>query len=139
MTSAEPIVRVIAAVIRNGSQYLICQRPRHKRHGGLWEFPGGKVEPGETLLDAAQRELFEELGVDVRAVADPVFSIADPGSPFLIEFTPAEIEGMPRCLEHEEIRWSSAHDMLDLLLAPSDRQFAEFLVSKSRPPAARND
>ena len=56
-------VRVIAAVIQRGDQRLICQRPPHKRHGGLWEFPGGKVEPNESDESAARRELAEELGV----------------------------------------------------------------------------
>jgi 8-oxo-dGTP diphosphatase len=48
--SAEgPVVRVLAAVIERDGKYLICRRPQHKRHGGLWEFPGGKFEAGETL------------------------------------------------------------------------------------------
>jgi 8-oxo-dGTP pyrophosphatase MutT (NUDIX family) len=75
-------VRVLAAVIRDADRYLVCLRPAHKRHGGLWEFPGGKLEPGETLFDAARRELKEELGVQVVAVEDLVFSTQDPGSPF---------------------------------------------------------
>jgi 8-oxo-dGTP pyrophosphatase MutT (NUDIX family) len=56
---------VLAAVIRRQDRYLVCRRPAHKRHGGLWEFPGGKLEPGETLLEAARRELREELGAEV--------------------------------------------------------------------------
>src|SRR5450432_2765139 len=72
--------RVVAAVIQRGDEYLICQRPAHKRHGGLWEFPGGKLEPGETTFDAATRELREELDVHVVAVGDLMLSIDDPGS-----------------------------------------------------------
>ena len=52
---------VVAAVVRRGNKMLVCQRPLHKHHGGLWEFPGGKVEHQETLNAAAQRELAEEL------------------------------------------------------------------------------
>ena len=58
-------IRVIAAVIARGDRLLVCQRPPHKRHGGLWEFPGGKCEPGESDLEAARRELHEELGVEL--------------------------------------------------------------------------
>ncbi len=54
-----PPIRVIAAVIRRGPELLVCRRPAHKRHGGLWEFPGGKCEPGESDADTARRELLE--------------------------------------------------------------------------------
>jgi len=71
---------VLAAVVQREDRFLICQRPAHKRHGGLWEFPGGKLEPGETHEHAARRELAEELDVAVRTVGRMLFSIADPGS-----------------------------------------------------------
>ena len=66
--SGNGLVRVIAAVVWRGDRLLVCQRPAHKRHGGLWEFPGGKVEAGESDAAAARRELREELGVEVTAV-----------------------------------------------------------------------
>jgi mutator protein MutT len=64
------IQRVVAAVIQRNDQYLLCQRPAHKRHGGLWEFPGGKVHDGETDFDAISRELTEELEVGVVRVGN---------------------------------------------------------------------
>src|SRR3954467_5139991 len=94
------LTSVLAAVIERDGKYLVCQRPPHKRHGSLWEFPGGKVEAGETHFEAARRELAEELDVDVLTVSSVIFSIADPGSDFLIEFAPTTIHGSPRCLEH---------------------------------------
>jgi mutator protein MutT len=123
------LISVLAAVIRRNDKYLICQRPLHKRHGGLWEFPGGKLEPGETYLDAAKRELAEELGVKALAVGSPLFSIADPGSDFLIEFVPSEIVGEPQCLEHIDLKWLPVEQLSSLQLAPSDERFVEFLRS----------
>lgn len=116
-------VRVLAAVIRRGERYLVCRRPAHRRHGGLWEFPGGKLEPGETSFDAARRELREELGIQVLAAGDTLFVIRDPGSPFVIEFVPVMIAGDPCALEHDEIRWAAAEELGSLPLAPSDRAF----------------
>lgn len=120
-------VRVIAAVIQNDHRYLVCQRPAEKRHGRLWEFPGGKVEPGETDLEAARRELAEELGVAVSEVGRTLFSIADEGSHFHIEFTPTRIQGEPQALEHTEIRWLRLTELSSVPLAPSDARFVEFL------------
>ena len=59
-------VEVVAALIWRGDRFLACQRPAHKARGLLWEFVGGKVEPGETKEEALVRECREELGVTVR-------------------------------------------------------------------------
>jgi len=114
-------------VIRREGRLLLGRRPLHKRHGGLWEFPGGKVEPGESDLEAAGRELREELAVDVTEVGPVVFSIPDPASGVVVEFLPVEIRGEPRCLEHLALAWVEENDLLELALAPSDRAFAGFL------------
>ena len=82
MTDPTPVVRVVAAVVARGDRALLCRRPAHKRHGGLWEFPGGKREAGESDADAVRRELREELGVTVQAVGREELVVADPGSPF---------------------------------------------------------
>jgi mutator protein MutT len=120
-------IRVVAAVIRRQGAFLLCQRPFHKRHGGLWEFPGGKLEPGETAEAAAHRELAEELGVSVRAFGPRLFAIGEDASDFYIEFHPVRIEGEPRCLEHAEIRWVAFSEIASLALAPSDKQFIQSL------------
>jgi mutator protein MutT len=121
--------RVIAAVIRRGPQLLVCQRPAHKRHGGLWEFPGGKCEPGESDTDTARRELLEELGVHVPSTGRELFAIMDPGSPFLIVFLEVEIEGEPQCLEHAALTWGTPAELTAIHLAPSDRRFVEQLLA----------
>ena len=131
MTDAPSVpgrTRVVAAVVERDGRLLVCQRPSHKRHGGLWEFPGGKLEPGESILDAARRELAEELGVHAVSVGALAFAVADPGSPFVIEFHPVQIGGEPTCLEHDALAWVAPEELLALPLAPSDRAFAEQLV-----------
>lgn len=127
----EPIIRVLAAVIQRDARYLVCRRPSHKRHGGLWEFPGGKLEPGETIEDAAHRELHEELGVSASRVSDPVYAVRDPGSQFLIEFAPVIISGRPRAHEHEALQWATVPELRKLKLAPSDARFVrDWLLSQ---------
>src|SRR5688500_17913595 len=93
-------VRVVAAVIRRGDRLLLCQRPLYKRHGGLWEFPGGKCELGETELEALRRELKEELAIDVISAGSPIFEHLEEGSCFRIMFIPTEGSGEPTALEH---------------------------------------
>jgi len=121
-------VRVLAAVIWRDGRYLVCQRPAHKRHGGMWEFPGGKLEPGETDADAAHRELQEELGVTVCTVGAEVLAIHDEGSPYLIAFVPVEIAGEPSCLEHADLAWATLQELPGYALAPSDRRFVEWAM-----------
>ena len=128
-------IRVFAAVVCEDDRYLVCQRPLAKRHGGLWEFPGGKLEPGETMFDAARREMMEELGVTATAIGETLLSIADPGSPFVIEFVPTKIDGTPVCLEHMALNWHPMSDLLTLALAPSDRRFVEHLLARDGRPS----
>lgn len=131
-------IRVVAAVVSRGetdAEYLICQRPPHKQHGGLWEFPGGKCEPDESDLAATRRELHEELGVTVTGVGAPLMTAREPGSSYEIVFIPATIEGEPVCHEHDALQWCTAHALLALPLAPSDRACAEWLIAQ--PSRAR--
>jgi len=121
------LTHVLAAVVQKENRYLVCRRPAHKRHGGLWEFPGGKLEPGETHLAAARRELAEELGVKVDSIGDVAFSVSDPGSNFVIDFVPTVIVGDPSCIEHSALQWATSEELQALDLAPADRSFATFL------------
>ncbi len=134
LTSGEDTVnvpiRVIAAVISRADELLVCQRPAHKRHGGLWEFPGGKVEPDETDEDSARRELAEELGVRVVSADAPELETRDPGSEFLIAFVPVRIEGEPKCREHSAMTWGAPETLRTLPLAPSDRRYVDALIAR---------
>jgi mutator protein MutT len=122
---------VVAAVIESNGRYLVCQRPTHKRHGGLFEFPGGKVNQDETVQEAVVREMREELDVEVTEVGDILFSVADPGSQFVIEFLQAEIRGTPRAVEHECVLWCTPPELLRLRLAPSDLAFVRRVLASS--------
>ncbi len=125
---SESTIAVVAAVVTRDARYLVCQRAEGDRHGGLWEFPGGKLEPGESWLEAARRELREELAVEVVAGARaPRFIARDPGSPYEIAFLDVRIEGEPSCHEHQRLAWRSCAELAHLPLAPSDRHFAEHL------------
>ncbi len=119
---------VIAAVIRKDDCYLVCQRPIHKNHGGLWEFPGGKVEQGETFEEAAEREIKEELNLQVVGTGKLLFSVIDSLSGFTINFVEVHVSGELALSEHIAYRWVSISDLQSLQLAPSDRQFAQSLL-----------
>jgi mutator protein MutT len=121
---------VAAAVIRNKGRYLLCQRPSHKRHGGLWEFPGGKLHDGESVTDAIRRELREELHVEPVRVGPVRATIPDHGSAFVISFVDVEIRGEPRSTEHDAVEWVATPDLLRYPLAPSDQAFARTLTGK---------
>jgi len=114
-------------MIWRDGRYLVCRRPTHKRHGGLWEFPGGKYEPGESHLDAARRELAEELALVADAVGEVLFTRHDPGSPFVIQFIEVTASGEPVALEHSELRWATLAELRELELAPSDAEFVRWL------------
>jgi 8-oxo-dGTP pyrophosphatase MutT (NUDIX family) len=102
----------------------VAKRPLHKRHGGLWEFPGGKVEPTELDEAALARELLEELGVTLGVLGRVLFERQDEGSQFLIVFREVSIVGQPRALEHTELRWVDRAELPAMPLAPSDHAFA---------------
>ena len=131
--SSAPI-RVIAAVIERGGKLLVCQRPLHKRHGGLWEFPGGKLEPEEDDAASARRELREELGLELEAIGAVELEVADPDSHFLIVFLPARASGEPARHEHIALRWADVSELQSLPMAPADRRYVEHRLAQSTTP-----
>ena len=127
MSAPKDRIRVVAAVIQRDGHFLVCQRSHLKRHGGLWEFPGGKIELSETIKAAAERELKEELALEVTGIGRTLLIQMDPGSPFQIEFVEVFAEGDPRALEHEEVRWVLPSELELIPLAPTNEVFAASL------------
>ena len=122
MTDIE-IVNVVAAVITSDDKYYVCQRPNHKRHGGLWEFPGGKVNADENYFDAMARELREELALTLVDSAETLFSAQENDSVFCIHFIEAQVTGKPVLNEHQNVKWATLDELLRMKLAPVDSQF----------------
>ena len=118
-----PLITVAAAVIERKGRALLGRRPLDKRHGGLWEFPGGKLAARETLGEALGRELREELGLELERVGAVLFHSRDPDSPFDIYFVKVSARGVPRALEHIELEWCDRSRIMELDLAPADRRF----------------
>ena len=130
MGTEQTIVQVASAVISRGETLLVCRRPVEKRHGGMWEFPGGKCELGESLADTLRRELLEELDLEVVETGETEFAMRDPGSPFFISFVPVRVKGEPKCYEHIGLRWESVSRLSQLQLAPCDRQYVEIRLKR---------
>lgn len=127
-----PAVHVVAAVVvDHEGRYLLGRRPAQKRHGGLWEFPGGKMLEGESYLEAARRELDEELALTATGGGVELFSASDPGSPFVIHFVEIQVEGAAVPSEHPQIGWFEADRLREMALAPSDADFVDWLAERT--------
>ena len=84
-----------------------------------------ELQPGETLADAARRELLEELSLRVREVGAPLFECADPGSCFNLIFVRVSVDGEPVPNEHSALAWVRPSELENFSLAPSDNTFAQ--------------
>lgn len=126
--ASDPIP-VVAAVVTREGRFLVGRRPDHKRHGGLWEFPGGKLDAGETWEQAAARELDEELGLRLTRLGRALFEVRDPGSAYLIRFVEVEVAGQVEAREHSAVGWFTPGELAAMPLAPSDAAFVAGLGS----------
>ncbi len=117
------MTEVVAALIWDCGKFLICQRPAHKMRGLLWEFVGGKVEPGESVQDALARECNEELSVTVD-VGDKFMDVVHTYPDLTVHLTlfHATISrGIPLLLEHNDIRWITPAQIDDYEFCPADK------------------
>lgn len=117
-------IEVVAALIWDGDRFMACQRPPHKARGLLWEFVGGKVEPGETKEVALIRECREEL--DVTLKVGTVFMEVLHEYPDIIVnltlFNASIAEGTPKKLEHNDIKWITAEEIPNYDFCPADEE-----------------
>lgn len=116
------MTEVVAALIWDGSRFLACQRPAHKARGLLWEFAGGKVEPGETKQQALIRECREELDITV-AVGDVFMEVTHEYPDLTVNLTVFNARitaGTPRLLEHNDLRWILPSQIPELAFCPAD-------------------
>lgn len=118
------MTEVVAALIWHGDRFLICQRPAHKQRGLLWEFVGGKVEPGETRQEALIRECQEELDItlDVGNVFYEVDHVYPDITIHLTLFYATIAQGTPKLLEHNDLRWITVGEMGDYAFCPADTE-----------------
>ena len=121
------MVEVVAGLVWRGDKFMICQRPKHKARGLLWEFVGGKVEKGESREDALVRECKEELDVTVKPL--DVFCTVDHVYPDitirLILFNAEIVSGTPKLLEHADLKWITAGDIDNYQFCPADKEILE--------------
>ena len=125
------ITEVVAALIWDGDKFMICQRPAHKARGLLWEFVGGKLEPGESLEAALVRECREELGVTVRP-GEVYMQVLHQYPDLLVRLTVlnATIEsGEVQRLEHNDIRWITPQEIPQYPFCPADEDILAKLQS----------
>lgn len=121
------MTEVAAALILKENRFMICQRPAHKSCGLLWEFVGGKAEPGETLPETLIRECREELGVTVQ-VGEPFMEVTHQYPDITVHLTlfhASIAQGEPQKLEHNDIRWITPAEIPAYSFCPADKVILE--------------
>jgi 8-oxo-dGTP diphosphatase len=134
---SEHRIAVVAAVIEQDGRFLLARRRAGTRFGGQWEFPGGKMEPGESRSDTLRREIREELGVEtIVRDAEPVATVKwdyDHGRVELVAVRAEILSGEPAALDHDELGWFAPAEMEDINLMPADRPVAHVLSESAGP------
>lgn len=121
------MVEVVAALIWENNKFMICQRPKTKTCALLWEFVGGKVEPGETKEQALIRECQEELGI-ILSVGDPFMDVFHEYPDITVHLTlfhATIAQGTPQKLEHNDIRWITPEEISQYNFCPADQEILQ--------------
>ncbi|MEM6464309.1 MAG: (deoxy)nucleoside triphosphate pyrophosphohydrolase [Pseudomonadota bacterium] len=131
--SEQQITLVAAcALVDADRRVLIAQRPPDKKMAGLWEFPGGKVEPGETPEETVLRELREELGIETKVDCLAPLTFAsysyDDFHLLMPLFVCRRFWGIPRGLEGQNLKWVRPRDLRDFPMPPADEPLVPFLI-----------
>ncbi len=123
------MIDVVAAVIKKDDKYFIAQRNRNKHFCYHWEFPGGKVDKGETFELALKREILEELSIDIKIKKKiSTQNHKDNKINVLIHYFLCELlNGKIQLSEHENMRWSTKKDLFNYKMAPGDSKIIKFL------------
>ena len=119
------IIEVVGAIIKDGDRYLVGQRAANKAQGGLWEFMGGKIEPGETPEQALARECREELTLEIEnehIIDSVVHEYPEKTIRLTLILCSPKSGSVPKALEHQQIRWVTRSEMDALDFAPADRE-----------------
>lgn len=126
------VLVVAAALIDADGRVLIAQRPANKSLGGLWEFPGGKVEPGERPEQTLIRELAEELAISVKEPCLAPLSFASHAYDDFHLLMPLYVcrrwEGTPQAVEHQAIRWVRPNRLREFPMPPADEPLIPALI-----------
>ncbi len=127
------MVEVVAAIILDKDKFMICQRPATKSCALLWEFVGGKVEPGETKEQALIRECQEELAITL-SVGDVFTEVVHEYPDITVHltlFNATIAEGVPQKLEHNDIKWITPVDIPQYNFCPADKEILEKIIKFS--------
>jgi 8-oxo-dGTP diphosphatase len=128
-----------AAILDDQSRVLGAERAEPPAMAGMWEFPGGKVEPGEAELDALRRECEEELGVGIEVISRLGGDVTLPTGAVLKVWTARLIRGEPQALEHSELRWLPPEELHTVPWLPADAPLVEALHAHLRDHADLRD
>jgi 8-oxo-dGTP diphosphatase len=124
------VIEVAAAILHNEQgQLLIARRKPEKSQGGLWEFPGGKLEPGEQAEDCLKRELLEEMNIVIEPYERFGVNEHDYESVRirLIAYRARYVRGTIKLVDHDDYRWVTPDELSEYLFAPADIPFVEKL------------
>ena len=128
------MTEVVAALIWKNNKFMICQRPAHKARGLLWEFVGGKVEPGETKEQALIRECQEELAVTL-SVGDIFMDVVHEYPDLTVHltlFNATIAEGELQKLEHTDIQWITPSEIPNYEFCPADVEILKNIMKRAR-------
>jgi 8-oxo-dGTP diphosphatase len=127
------MTRVAVAILRRNGKLMVCQRRKGGRYALKWEFPGGKIEPGETILGCLERELYEELSIHITAVGrvESAISYYDDGGLFEVAYCHVNsFEGELQNNVFQEIRWVSPNELASMDVLEGN---AEIIARLARP------
>ncbi len=132
----DSLTKVMAAVIEMDGKVLIARRRKAGCFGGLWEFPGGKLQDGEDPERGLEREIMEELGVRTRVeeflcsvpYRSPALSIE------LLAYRVVKISGEFKLVDHDEVRWAEPAQLDESLFSEPDRTVVRLLISRAKKP-----